>query len=297
MSDLAVIVVTHDSAQHLEACVHSVLAHQGDAEVEIAVCDSGSSDDVEAVTGRLPVLFLPGPNRGFGAACNRGLAAPELAGAPYVLLLNPDARLAEGTLSHLIAECERRPRTGVVTVRMVDQHRRLVRNMGRPSTPTEYWKLALNGRSELEGNSSHYEGERTCAWVSGSFLLARRETIDQLGGFDERFFLYRDDVDFCRRARAGGWEVRYLPVLTAVHAMADRPFDAHRERLLALSKLLYTRKWYAGWRSAAMRTGLALFYVRQLLQQRRAGSSGRREWTHLKATLRPDWDRYGPAPR
>ena len=297
MSDLAVIVVTHDSAHELDACIASVLAHRGDADIDIAVCDSGSKDDVEAVAGRLPVRFLPGPNRGFGAACNRGLTAPELAAARYVLFLNPDARLADGTLSQLLAECDRRPSGGIFTVRLVDQHGGLVRNMGRPSTPAEYWRMALTGGSELEWTSSRYGGERACAWVQGSLLLARRETIEQLGGFDERFFLYRDDVDLCRRAREAGWDVRYLPVLTGVHAVADRPFDAHREKLLALSKLLYARKWYSGWRSTAMRAGLALFYTRRLLSERRAGLSGRREWTHLQATLRPNWDSYGPAPR
>lgn len=295
MSDLAVVVVTHDSAHDLEACVASVLTHRGDADVDIVVCDSGSSDDVEAVARRLPVDFLRGPNRGFAAGCNRGIEVAQQTGARYVLFLNPDVRLAEGTLSDLMAECDRRPRAGVVTVRQLDQHGRLVRNIGRPSTPAAYWRMALMGRSELEWDSSSYDTERSCAWVVGSFLLARRETIDQLGGFDERFFLYRDDVDLCRRACAAGWDVRYLPILTTTHAVADRPFDLHRERLLALSKLLYARKWYPGWRSTAMRAGLVLFYARHLLKQRRAGFAGQREWTHLKATLRPDWDQYGPA--
>jgi GT2 family glycosyltransferase len=295
MSDLAVIVVTHDSAHELDGCVASVLAHRGDADLDIWVCDSGSSDGVESVARALPVHFLPGPNRGFGAACNRGFAACARAGAPYVLLLNPDVRLVDGALGDLIAECDRRPRAGIFTVRQVDQHGRLARNIGRPATLSEYWRMALGGGSEWEWPSSHYDAEHGCAWVSGSFLVARRAVIHQLGGFDERFFLYRDEVDLCRRASGAGWEVRYLPVITAVHAIADRPFDGYREELLAMSKLVYARKWYSGWRSVAMRTGLALFYARQLVQQRGAGYSGRREWTHLRTTLRPSWDRYGPA--
>lgn len=301
MSDLAVIVVTHDSADELEVCVTSVLGHRGDADLDIAVCDSGSVDDVAAVARRLPVHFLPGPNRGFAAACNRGLAAAEPRAARYVLFLNPDVRIAGGTLSQLIAECDRRPRAGIVSVRLLDEHGQLIRNIGRPFTLAEYWRLALVGGSELEWASSHYDDERECAWVEGSFLLVRRETVDRLGGFDERFFMYSEEVDLCRRASAAGWQVRYLPILTAIHAVADRPFDAQRERLLALSKLIYLRKWYSGWRSAAGRAGLALFYARQVLNQRAAGPAGRRELAraraHLEATLRPDWNRYGPARR
>jgi GT2 family glycosyltransferase len=297
MSELAVVIVTHDSAADLEACVASVLSHSGGVDTDITVCDSGSSDDVETVARRLPVRFLPGPNRGFAAACNRGLAASERSGARYVLLLNPDAQVVSGTLAQLIAECERRPRAGIVTVRLVDQHGGLIHNMGRPATPAEYWRMALTGWGNWDWTSSHYDEERACAWVEGSFLLARRQTLDQLDGFDERFFLYSEDVDLCRRARAAGWEVCRLPVVTAMHASADRPFDAHRARLLASSKLIYIRKWYSGWRAAAMQTALALFYAHQLVHRRRAGVSGRREWTLLNAALRPDWERYGPAQR
>jgi GT2 family glycosyltransferase len=297
MSDLSVVIVTHDSAADLESCVASVLSHSGGADTDITVCDSGSSDDVETVARRLPVRFVPGSNCGFAAACNRGLAASEQSAARYVLLLNPDARIVDGSLSQLIAECDGRPRAGIVTVRLLDQHGRLIHNMGRPATPGEYWRMALTGWGNWDWTSSHYDEERACAWAEGSFLFARRQTIDELGGFDERFFLYSEDVDLCHRARAAGWEVCRLPFLTAVHARADRPFDAHRARLLASSKLVYIRKWYTGWRAAAMRMALALFYAHQLMHRRRAGVSGRLEWTLLSATIRPNWDRYGPAQR
>ena len=297
MSDLAIVVVTHNSAHELEACVNSVLSHRDGADTSITVCDSGSSDDVEQVADRLPVRFLPGPNRGFAAACNRGLAASAQTDARYVLLLNPDVRIVGGSLSQLLDECDRRPSTGIIAVRLVDQHGDLIHNMGVPATPAEYWKMARTGWGNWDWETGHYDEERECAWAEGSFLLARRETIDALGGFDERFFLYSEDVDLCRRARAAGWEVRYIPVMTASHARADRPFDAHRARLLASSKLIYIRKWYSGLRALGMRAALALFYAHQLLQRRRDGVSGRREWALLRTTLRPDWDRYGPTQR
>lgn len=293
MSDLAVIVVTHNSAADLEACVGSVLAHADGAGLDIIVCDSGSTDDVETIARRLPVRFVTGANRGFAAAANRGIAAAEQSGARYVLLLNPDARIVTGSLAQLLAECDRRPRAGIVTGRLLDQHGRMIHNMGVPATPREYWKMALTGWGNWDWTTSHYDAERTCAWVEGSFLLARRETLDELGGFDERFFLYSEEIDLCRRARSAGWEVRFLPSVSAVHAR-DRPFDPHRARLLASSKVVYIRKWYSGPRAAAMRAALALFYAHQLLHRRREGVSGLREWTLLRATLRPDWKRYGP---
>lgn len=296
MSDLGVVIVTHDSAADLEACIGSVRSHADAANVDITVCDSGSIDDVEAVARRLTVRFLPGPNRGFAAAANRGIAAAAQSGAPYVLLLNPDARIVNGSLAHLVAECDRRPRAGIVTGRLLDQQGQLIPNMGLPATPREYWRMALTGWGNWDWTTSHYDAERTCAWVEGSFLLARRETLDELGGFDERFFLYSEEIDLCHRARSAGWEVRFLPIVSAVHAR-DRAFEPHRARLLASSKVVYIRKWYSGPRAAAMRAALALFYARQLLHRQRDGVSGLREWTLLRATLRPDWKRYGPAQR
>lgn len=260
MSDVAVIVVTHDSAHELEGCVASVLAHRGDADVDIAVCDSGSRDDVEAVAARLPVRFLPGPNLGFGAACNRGLAAYAPTSARYVLFLNPDVRVVGGTISHLVAECDCRPGIGVATARLVDQYGSLIRNMGRPSTPLEYWRLVLLGGSELEWTSSRYDDEQACAWVEGSFLFARRDTIEQVGGFDERFFLYSEETDWCLRLRRAGWDVRHLPQLEIVHHQGGYA-QPELAAQLAFSKLLFARKHYGRVRTGAIQGALALRHL------------------------------------
>ena len=296
MSDLAVVIVTHNSVADLEPCVGSVLDHAYGADIDITVCDSGSTDDVEAVARRLAVRFVPGPNRGFAAGANRGIAVAGRSGAPYLLFLNPDARIVSGSLARLVAECDRRPRAGIVTGRLVDRHGRLVHNMGLPVTPREYWRMARTGWGNWDRTTSHYEAERKCAWAEGSFLLARRDTLDELGGFDERFFLYSEEVDLCRRAWSAGWEVRFLPVLTAMHSR-ERAFEPHRARLLASSKVVYIHKWYSGPRAAAMRAALALFYAHQLLHRRHDRVSGAREWALLRATLRPDWELYGPAQR
>jgi N-acetylglucosaminyl-diphospho-decaprenol L-rhamnosyltransferase len=296
MTDLAVIVVTHDDATQLEACVASVADCADGAAIEVIVVDSGSTDATEDVARRLAVRFLAGSNRGFAAGCNRGLVVAEETGARYVLLLNPDARLVAGSLSRLVAECDRRPRAGIVTGRLVDRHGRLVHNMGVAATPREYLRMALRGWGNWDWTTDHYDGERSCAWVEGSFLVARRETLDELGGLDERFFMYSEDVDLGRRARAAGWDVLYLPVVTAAHDR-DRPFDAHRAQLLASAKLLYIRKWYSGPSALAMRAGLALFHVRQIVHRRRDGVPALSERVQLRTVLRPEWERYGPAQR
>ena len=172
MSDLAIVVVTHDSAHELEACVNSVLSHRGGADTSITVCDSGSSDDVEQVADRLPVRFLPGPNRGFSAACNRGLAAS--ADSRYVLFLNPDARIVDGSLSRLLDECDRRPSAGIVAVRLVDQHGDLLHNMGLPATPAQFWKMARTGWGQWDWETTHYEAERACAWDVAVYIRSSR---------------------------------------------------------------------------------------------------------------------------
>jgi GT2 family glycosyltransferase len=296
-SDLGVVVVTHQSSRDLEACVRALLDHQGDLEPRLVVSDAGSTDGVAELAARLPLHFLPGPNRGFAAAVNRALADPALAGARWVLLVNPDVRMVEGSLSQLLARCDALPQVAIATVRTVDQHGDLVLNLGRPVSLRQWMRMALRGvGGDWYSEPERYAGEATAAWAAGSFLLVRRDVLDDLGGLDERFFLYSEEVDLCVRARQAGWQVRYLPSATVVHPLAGRSLDAHQIRLLAWSRLVYLRKWHRAPARLALRAARVLMILRSLVQDMLRGISPRAQWTELLATLRFDPARYGAAP-
>ena len=294
--DLAVVVVTHQSARDLDGCVGALLAHSGGARLHIVVSDAGSTDGVEEVAARLPVRFVPGANTGFAAGVNRALADPVLAGLRWVLLVNPDVQMVEGSLSGLLDRCDALPEVGLATVRTVDQNGGLVRNLGRPVTLRHWMRMALQGRGgDWYWDPARYEGEATAAWVAGSFLLARRDLLNDLGGFDERFFLYSEEVDLCKRARRAGWQVRYLPNATVMHPLAGRRLDAHQTRLLAWSRLVYVDKWHRRPARLAFRVARVLMILRWMTRRLRSGQAAGEEWTELVATLRFRPERYGPA--
>ena len=296
-SALGVAIVTHQSAADLERCVRALDAHRGDVELRIVVCDSGSTDGVDAVAARLAVRFLPGPNRGFAAGVNRALADPTLDGTRWVLLVNPDVTITAGSLSSLLARCETWPRLGLATVRTVDEAGDLVPNLGRPVSLRSWVGGAIGAIGpDWFTDPGRYAAECTAAWAAGAFLLIRREVLAQVGGLDERFFLYSEEVDLCERARRRGWEVGYLPTATVLHARGTRNTEAHRTRLLAWSRIVYLEKWYRPPTRLVMRAARAALLAREVLGHWRHNRTPGSDWTELVATLRFRRDLYGPAP-
>ena len=295
MADLGVVIVSHQSAGHLESCVESLRGHSGSAALRVVVSDSGSTDGVDEVARRLELTYLPGPNRGFGAGVNRAMADPALDGARWVLLVNPDVRMVDGSLSDLVERCSGHPRTALATVRTVNEEGGLVHNLGRRVSLREWASLPFTSNgSDWFQEPERYAADGTAAWVAGSFLLLRRDVFEELGGFDERFFLYSEEVDLCTRARAAGWEVRYVPQATVMHLIARRRGDPHQERLLAWARLVYLAKWYRGYERALMRAFRALYIARRIVSFARYRQPWAGDWAELAGTLRFRPERYGP---
>jgi N-acetylglucosaminyl-diphospho-decaprenol L-rhamnosyltransferase len=292
---LAAIVVTHQSAAFLPACLDSLAERAHGLDMEVVVSDSGSSDRVEEICREREATFLGGPNRGFGAAVNRALGHDAVEQARYVLVMNPDLKVVDGSLDQLVELAEQRPGCGVLAPRQVDQHGRLVCSIGREPSPADSWLAWRTGWSDWIWDADAYEREARCDWVMGSFMLLRRELLEAVGGFDEQFFLFSEEVDVCTRARRAGWEVAYLPQLTVMHWEADRGVDEHRERMIVWSQLLYARKWYRRRERVAMRAALLARLTRQLLRRLRRREAARSEWVRLGAALRFRRREYGPA--
>jgi GT2 family glycosyltransferase len=275
---VAVVIVSHESREVLLAALASVSAHAG-VPHEVVVVDNASGDGtVEAVRAAFPAasVLANAENAGFARACNQGLGAST---APLVLFLNPDAELTEGALPALVSRLEATPGAaaagpltrnpdGTVQVStgpdlgLVSEwrQRRLVRGVAarRPAALAE--AEALHAR------------ERDVDWVSGACLLARREDLVAVGGFDERFFLYEEDADLCRRLRARGRRVLFTPAATVRHrlghSMARRAalsrLEYHRSHLLyyrlhnapasqALLRLILAARGALSWAAGALR--------------------------------------------
>ena len=259
--------------------------HAGDLSVDLVVVDAESTDGTrEFVERRFPqAQVLTVENRGFAAGNNAGLAATR---APFVLLLNPDTAIVEGSLRTLVDWLVQRPTVGLVGARQLSPDGRLQYTIRRfPSVAralgealgSERWPVRSRWFGERELDDRQYGHEMRCDWTVGSFMLARREAIDASGFLDERFFLYCEEPDLCRRIEQAGWEVWHLPHLTLVHDGGDRGQTSQLAAQEALSRRLYMQKHFTLPRRIAGTGAVALGYaVRALVGRRGTDGGGRR---------------------
>jgi GT2 family glycosyltransferase len=271
--DLAVVIVSHDSADDLPACLASLFAHADGAELRVVISDAGSTDGTSRVAAGFPVTFVAGANEGFARCANRVTGHPAIAGSRYVLFLNPDAEIREGSLADLIARCDELPESAVFSVCQVKRDGRLVYsaarfpNAARSVCESTLWRpVRRYGQKCIDDD--RYEREHSCDWADGAFLVVRRDVLEQLRGFDERFFLYSEEVDLCRRVRDLGYRVTYLPLMTVVHDITGRPPDA-RAYHLARSQVIYARKWFSPIHRPLFRAALVFKYTCWTLSRRR----------------------------
>lgn len=217
---LAVVVVNYEAGEVLRQCIAHLAASL--LPLQILVVDNASSDGslagLETLAlpqrHRLEVLRLP-RNLGFGAACNRGVAATT---APWLVLLNPDCLVAPDSLERLLAHAQADPSIGLIGAAMRNPDGSLQRAVRRRD-PTPWRSLmTLSGLARFETRWPLLQGVEApaatppCALesvdaVSGALMLLPRPVFEALGGFDEGYFLHCEDLDLCRRVRAAGWRV------------------------------------------------------------------------------------------
>jgi GT2 family glycosyltransferase len=229
-AESAIVVVSYNTRALLLQCLASV--SRAAAGAELVVVDNASTDgSAEAVrAGFAGARLIANPtNVGFSAACNQAIAATS---APFVLLLNSDARLNRDAFEALLACMRDEPRSGAAGCRLVSAE-------GLPVTSTRRFLTPLNHAAEILGLTDGPrwlrrtqeprldEHLRDCGidWIDGSCLLLRRGALEEVGGLDEGYFLYGEDEDLCFRLRARGWRVCYTGAGTAVHEQGRSSAD------------------------------------------------------------------------
>ncbi|MFH1954276.1 MAG: glycosyltransferase family 2 protein [Pseudomonadota bacterium] len=201
---ISVIVVSYNTADFLSACLSSIRDH-GDPQTEIIVIDNASQDQSQdMVRHQFPEvkLIVNQQNEGFARANNQ--AAREC-GSPYLFFLNPDTVIRPGVFGSMIRYMESHPEVGLAGTRIINPDGSL-----EPSFEKHYPGQRHAGK-ELRG----LKGE--IAWVLGASMIVRENIFRELGGFDERFFLYGDDQDLCLRVRKAGWILGYIKDATVIH--------------------------------------------------------------------------------
>ncbi|HKG44507.1 MAG TPA: glycosyltransferase family 2 protein [Gaiellaceae bacterium] len=219
MADVSVVVVTYNALPWVERALESVSGH------ERIVVDNGSSDGtVELVRERFPeVRLIEQENKGLGGGSNTGMRA---ASGDWFLLLNSDAWALEGAIQRLVDFAERQPEAAVVGPRLLYPDGSLQRSVrGFPTLwrlATEYLflrKLAPRSRllNAFYGADFAYDRPLEAEFLMGSVLLVRREAADAVGLFDEDFFMFSEETDWCYRFRQAGWKVLFAPEAEFVH--------------------------------------------------------------------------------
>jgi GT2 family glycosyltransferase len=211
---LSIIIVSYNASADLVRCLESLRAAPSSDVNEIIVVDNGSTDgsaDAARRIGGIRVIETGG-NLGFARANNIGIRASE---GTALLLLNSDTVVPAGALDHLLEELNRDTSVAVVGPRLVDGNGRAELSFGRmigPLNELRQKRLAQSDAVEMLTRRRQYPD-----WVSGACLLVRRSDAEAVGGLDERFFMYTEDVDFCAAVRARGRRILFTPDVEVVH--------------------------------------------------------------------------------
>ena len=269
------VVVNYEGGDHLLACVRSLLDDtSAGAPPEVVVVDHGSADgSIEALMHALPdVPVLRSANLGYAAGANRGIAATN---AGVVAVCNPDVTVEPGTAAALLARFDAEPDLGAVgpMVRNPDgspyHSARTVPGVGDAVghgllefvRPTNRFTRRYR---ELDVDPTQ---ARDADWVSGSAVWLRRAAVESIGGWDEGYFMYVEDVDLCWRLRRGGWRVAYEPAGVVVHlhgaSTARHPYRMILEHHRSLAR--FASKRWRGRRRWLLVPAVAFLALRALL--------------------------------
>jgi N-acetylglucosaminyl-diphospho-decaprenol L-rhamnosyltransferase len=306
-ASIHVVIVNWNSGRQLADCLGSFSAIGDDGvAVRVTVVDNASTDgscDSLATPAGVPLAVVRNrDNRGFAAACNQAAAGSD---ADFLLFLNPDTRLMPGSFAAPVAflRASANQAVGIVGIQLRDECGAVARNTARAPTVSSMIGNTMGLDRLLPSvfpphfNSAWVHDEtRAVDQVMGAFFFVRREVFEALQGFDERFFVYFEDLDFAQRARARGWSSVYLASAQAFHRGQGTTAGATARRTFYFcrSRILYARKHFGAAGAAAVLIATLIFEpaARLLARPGAAGSTLRAFatlWRELPSILRVSW--------
>jgi len=219
---ITAVVVTFESSAVIAECLENLRGAAPRRGISIRVVDNASADDSASLAARAigsdNVIRLES-NRGFAAGVNAGLAS---ASGPWMAVLNPDTLIPAAALDDLADALERHPRAGLAGPRVLDSTGRPERTVGLQPTLARETAHAyfLDRVLGLEGRRVPFPDDvAPVEWLSGCMWLLRADAVRAVGPLDEAYFMYYEDVDYCRRMRDAGWDVLAVPGIEVRHAI------------------------------------------------------------------------------
>jgi N-acetylglucosaminyl-diphospho-decaprenol L-rhamnosyltransferase len=274
--DLSIVIVSWNVRSLLHRCLCSLPPANGS--VEIIVVDNASSDgSAEMVRGEfLQVhLIVNQENRGFTAANNQGLA---LGRGRTLLLLNPDTEVVGDALATMVQYMDDHPEVGALGPQLRYPDGRLQPSRRRfptlatgfvESTVIQQWSTDSRTLRRYYMADTAADAVQPVDWVVGACLLVRRQAYEQVGGLDEGYFMYSEELDWCRRIKDAGWAIVYLPTAIVIHhegKSSDQVVPA-RHIYFQSSKVRYFRKFHGPFQAQVLRCFLLATYAYQLARE------------------------------
>lgn len=264
--DVSILVVSYNTRDLTLACLASIYAQTNQVDYHVVVLDNASADgSADAIAQQYPQARLIRSNENLGFARGNNVAAREARG-DFLLLLNSDTVILDHAIDKVVEFARSRPKVGIVGGRTLfaDGTLNYTSCHGRP-TPWSLLCMGL-GLSSLFRRSRLFDPESIGGWerdsvrevdaVTGCFLLIRRTLWEQLGGFDERFFMYGEETDLCLRAWGAGSRCVIYPDATLIHhgGKSERARGAKMIKLFKAKTQLFQKHWRPGtqWFGGAM---------------------------------------------
>lgn len=262
MPKLSIIVVTYNSEKLISPCLESISKTTSNLDLEIIIIDNNSIDKSgDAVKdyiiknpsfGSKIRLFKNKKNIGFARAVNQGI---RLSNGKFILLLNPDMRVLNKTITSSLEFLEKNRKAGILGGQFLyPETFKIQSSFGNfPSLDTELCyafglhKIFSCGRFIVKNifSSSRFKKTYKVDWVSGGFMMIRKNVLEKIGLLDENFFMYLEDIDFCYRAKQAGFGAYYFPIAQVIHHhMASSKRDLSKPIIYEARSLLYYFKKY-----------------------------------------------------
>ena len=278
MCELSVSVVSYRTRALLRGCLEALAAERSSIDLEVTVVDNASDDgSADMVADQFPWarVVRNSRNLGFGAAHNQAL---RQARGRFWLVLNSDAAPVPGALRLLVDVLERDPRVAVAGPRLRYPDGTLQPSRRRFPTVATLFLESTQLQRFWPSNpvlQRYYVADRSddepqdVDWLVGACLCVRAAAAAEVGLFDESFFMYSEEFDWCRRFREAGWRVAYVPSAEVVHLEggSSRLDLVARDRMFQASKLRYAAKWHGRWVAHALRAYLVVEYVARGLEE------------------------------
>jgi N-acetylglucosaminyl-diphospho-decaprenol L-rhamnosyltransferase len=259
MAKISVIILNWNTRELLAQCLSSIEQHRGNLQLEIIVVDNASTDGSQSMLKeKYPQISLiaNSQNTGFAKGNNQAM---QVATGDYFLLWNSDAFATPGSIQSLLHLAEKEPKAAIVGAQLRNGDNSFqASHTPFPNQLREFLILTglgrtLLGRTYPSSGPDEEKGPQMVDYVEGACLLVRRQAFQQVGGLDEGYFMYAEEVDWCYTMFKHGWQVWYQPESKVIHlgGASSAGRRTHREADLYRSRVRFFRKHYGG-RSAQL---------------------------------------------